>query len=239
MENKYIISLLAFFILAAVASTVKIWRTKDPALTKEVVAKYLVYLAIVSAMSYIIMEDNFLVSLATILLITIWSGVEFYSAVRNLATGWLWLTGFMVVATSAIMVFTKLNPQILLPTYLFVVIFDGMSQTGGQLLGRRPLAPAVSPNKTWEGLIIGALCASGALIYVSGSNLESEVPYCAIFAVLALAGDLTCSKVKRLAGIKDFGKILPGHGGMLDRFDSFLTVLLYFTIVSVYNYVVK
>lgn len=239
MENRYIISLLIFFVVAAIASTVKILRSRNKAFAREIVTKYTVYLVIVAAMSYVIMSGNFMLGLAAILVITAWSGIEFYSAVKNLQAGWLWLTGYMAVAASAIMVFTKLHYTLLLITYLFVVVFDGMSQTGGQLFGKRKLAPEISPNKTWGGLAAGILSASVALIYVSSATLETGIQYCVIFTILALAGDLAGSKVKRLAGIKDFGKALPGHGGVLDRFDSFLTVLLYFTAVSIYSYVVK
>lgn len=239
MENRYITSLIAFFALAAIASAVKIFRTGDKAFARELITKYIVYSAIVALMSYVIMADNFTISLAAILVITVISGIELYAAVKNLPAGWLWLIGYMAVAASAIMVFTKLHYTLLLMAYLFVVVFDGMSQTGGQLFGKRKLAPDLSPNKTWEGLISGILFASAALAFTSSATIGTAIQYCIIFSVLALAGDLAGSKIKRLAGLKDFGKTLPGHGGVLDRFDSFLVVLLYFTIVSIYSYAVK
>jgi phosphatidate cytidylyltransferase len=109
--------------------------------------------------------------------------------------------------------------------YLIVALFDGFSQVSGQWLGRHQLSRRISPSKTIEGTIGGALAALlGALIlrglvpFGPGSSLAVA----SAIVVAALAGDLSASWVKRATGIKDFGHVLPGHGGILDRFDSLL-----------------
>jgi phosphatidate cytidylyltransferase len=109
--------------------------------------------------------------------------------------------------------------------YLVVASFDGFSQVAGQALGRHPLAPRVSPNKTVEGLMGGLLAA--ALFGLAGRALlpAPAVTALALGAALgaaALAGDLGSSWVKRQAGLKDYATTLPGQGGFLDRFNSFM-----------------
>ncbi len=109
--------------------------------------------------------------------------------------------------------------------YLVVAAADGFAQVVGQLVGRHRLAPRVSPAKTIEGAVGGVL---GAVIvsWMLRDLLELSVPaaggLAAAIAVTGLAGDLSASWVKRRAGLKDFGTVLPGQGGVLDRFDSFL-----------------
>lgn len=97
----------------------------------------------------------------------------------------------------------------------------------GSLWGRRPLWPAVSPKKTWEGAIGGTLLAVLAAVLLAGPLLDGARPaqaavlgLCA--AIAAQIGDLFESRLKRKAGIKDSGALLPGHGGILDRLDSLL-----------------
>ena len=110
-------------------------------------------------------------------------------------------------------------------------INDTMAYIVGSLIGRTSLTP-VSPKKTWEGTIGGIILAIGAM-WLLGWALRDE-PAVGLFpppvwlVVAALAsvtgtfGDLLESKLKRMAGVKDSGHILPGHGGFLDRFDSLL-----------------
>ncbi|MDX2063012.1 MAG: phosphatidate cytidylyltransferase [Bacteroidia bacterium] len=99
---------------------------------------------------------------------------------------------------------------------------------GGKTFGRRPLLPSVSPNKTWEGAFCGAL---GALVLATcWVVMGPSVPFswyaiAALVAVLSPVGDLVESQLKRSAGLKDSGRLLPGHGGFLDRFDGFLLTL--------------
>jgi phosphatidate cytidylyltransferase len=109
--------------------------------------------------------------------------------------------------------------------YLLVAVFDGFSQVVGQLVGRRKLAPAISPGKTVEGAIGGLVAA--VTVGVVFRDLVWPDPADALFLAVVisatgLCGDLAASMVKRRAGIKDFGNALPGQGGVLDRFDSFL-----------------
>ena len=95
----------------------------------------------------------------------------------------------------------------------------------GRLLGGPKLAPRISPNKTWAGLLGGVVCAAlwgaawGAL---TGAGMAGAIVISAITAVVAQAGDLGVSAVKRRFGVKDASRLIPGHGGMLDRVDGFL-----------------
>lgn len=114
--------------------------------------------------------------------------------------------------------------------FLFVVTatFDGFSQVVGQWLGRRKLVPRLSPGKTVEGLLGGLVAAAIVAVPVRGL-LPAPVAWAAGIGVAvglaALAGDLAASWVKRRAGIKDYSALLPGQGGVLDRFDSLLGAL--------------
>ncbi|HEV2113021.1 MAG TPA: phosphatidate cytidylyltransferase, partial [Terriglobales bacterium] len=109
--------------------------------------------------------------------------------------------------------------------WLVVCAFDGFSQVSGQLLGRHRLAPAISPGKTIEGSAGGLLFAMGmALVLrpVTGLSVLQSLVACCFVVSVALTGDLLASLIKRRSNIKDFSNLLPGHGGILDRFDSFL-----------------
>ncbi len=110
----------------------------------------------------------------------------------------------------------------------------------GSWLGRHHLAPKVSPNKTWEGLIGGAVVAIALSAAVTGQVHPWTVPKAALLglvvAVVAPIGDLCESLIKRDLGLKDMGSILPGHGGVLDRVDALLFVLpATFYLVRVLN----
>ncbi len=116
--------------------------------------------------------------------------------------------------------------------YVFVVVWatDVGAYMIGRKIGRHKLWPAISPNKTWEGSIGALICALVfASLYVMAIPTTLSKPKL-ISAVIFLSiagqiGDLVESAYKRHYGVKDSGKILPGHGGILDRFDSLLFVL--------------
>ena len=102
---------------------------------------------------------------------------------------------------------------------------DCMALVGGEYLGVHKMAPVVSPNKTWEGAIIGGLSAAvaGMLIsWIMGWRFGMCVGTAFIASCFGQVGDLTASVFKRMAGIKDYGHLMPGHGGIMDKMDSIL-----------------
>jgi phosphatidate cytidylyltransferase len=114
--------------------------------------------------------------------------------------------------------------------YIYVVVagFDGFSQATGQLLGRHKLVPNISPGKTFEGAAGGILGGLGTAILarsVIGESSPASLQVGLLICLGGLAGDLAASWLKRCARIKDYGRVLPQHGGILDRFDSLLPAL--------------
>ncbi len=106
------------------------------------------------------------------------------------------------------------------------VASDVGGYAAGVLGGRHPMAPSISPKKSWEGFIgsMVAGTAAGALTmtYLLGGQLWQGVLFGAAIAVTATGGDLVESLIKRDLGVKDMGALLPGHGGLMDRLDSLL-----------------
>ena len=122
------------------------------------------------------------------------------------------------------------NHGLALLLWIFIVTWatDIGAFFAGRAFGRRKLAPAISPNKTWAGLYGGmaaaAVCA-GAWVLFSGLS-PILILLAPVFAVAAQAGDLFESWMKRRANVKDSGNWLPGHGGLLDRLDGLVPVAL-------------
>lgn len=97
----------------------------------------------------------------------------------------------------------------------------------GKAIGKHKFSPIISPNKTWEGFFGGIIVATLALviIYLFAPALDKKVLIIApIISIFATIGDLFQSMLKRMAGVKDSGNIMPGHGGVFDRIDSWLSV---------------
>ncbi len=133
--------------------------------------------------------------------------------------------GYLLVAAGAVAFAWFFVAETAIFIFLVVCTFDGFSQVTGQLIGRHLLAPAISPGKTIEGSLGGLLFAIVIAILLRpllGSAMLPTVVSACFIATAALAGDLLASLIKRRSGIKDFSNLLPGHGGILDRFDSFL-----------------
>lgn len=118
------------------------------------------------------------------------------------------------------------NPTFLIAFFSLLWLYDTFAYLVGLTLGRTPLVPYVSPRKTWEGFWGGTLAvvlsAFAGNHFFSFMTLTDWLVMAFIIIFFGTFGDLVESLLKRSAHIKDSGKILPGHGGMLDRFDSFL-----------------
>lgn len=122
-----------------------------------------------------------------------------------------------------------------LAIYIFIWASDTGAYLCGSLLGRHRLFPRISPKKSWEGSIGGALLTVGAAVAVAHfygfMNVWQWIGMALVVVVFGTYGDLTESMIKRHLGIKDSGNILPGHGGLLDRLDS-----MFFAIPAVIVY---
>lgn len=125
------------------------------------------------------------------------------------------------------------------PVFPLVIIYtiwinDTLAYLVGSLIGKTPLT-SISPKKTWEGTLGGIILATGiaGLLSVYVFHLNRILPSIHWFIIPAIAasagtaGDLLESKLKRMAGVKDSGSFMPGHGGFLDRFDSMLVAILF------------
>jgi phosphatidate cytidylyltransferase len=128
----------------------------------------------------------------------------------------------------------------LLAAVITTVAADVVALLVGSAMGRHPLAPSISPNKSWEGLIGGALAAilSAVIVvhFIHPWTVSKALIFGVVVAVVAPLGDLSQSLIKRQLGLKDMGRILPGHGGFLDRVDGLLFVLpaTYFVVKALH-----
>lgn len=131
----------------------------------------------------------------------------------------------------------RLNTPVYFPLlqYIFLSVFahDIGAYCIGKLFGKTLLAPTISPKKSWEGFI-GGLCSTVGMVfciahwYHASLSTASLITLSLVIACCATLGDLFESYLKRKAHIKDAGTLLPGHGGLLDRFDSIIAVSILF-----------
>ena len=115
------------------------------------------------------------------------------------------------------------NTKLLIFLVLVVELSDVLQYTFGKLFGRRKIAPVVSPNKTWEGFAGGILFATGigtALWWATPFSPAAAAGMSLVVTLAGFAGGLILSAIKRDRGVKDYGTLIAGHGGMLDRIDS-------------------
>jgi phosphatidate cytidylyltransferase len=129
----------------------------------------------------------------------------------------------------------ELGKYIALTLIFSIWINDTMAYIVGSFIGKTPFSK-ISPKKTWEGTVGGAILCVIAMAFIGhalGLSYVDAAFIAGIAAVTGTVGDLFESKLKRLAGVKDSGSFMPGHGGFLDRFDSLL-----FAAIAVWIYVV-
>lgn len=149
---------------------------------------------------------------------------------------WRWLVAGLVLLPAfslgtLLIAESPVGRGLLLYALFLVFAADTGAYFSGRAFGRRRLAPAVSGGKTWEGLIGGLVCVTAftvvaaLVLEVPQERLPLWIAIALAAAVLSVAGDLFISVLKREAGVKDSGRLLPGHGGLLDRLDSLLAAL--------------
>lgn len=146
----------------------------------------------------------------------------------SLFTGIYAPLGFMMVIALREMGVDSEGFWLTLSLFLMIWGNDIFAYFGGKSFGKRPLAPNISPKKTWEGFWSGFIGAAIGLFIAAELSGNFPIPYEAfigaviIVSITGPAGDLLESKLKRVAGVKDSSNLLPGHGGFFDRFDSLI-----------------
>ena len=129
------------------------------------------------------------------------------------------------------------SPNYLLVSYFGVIVFDAFSQISGQLFGKTKLT-SISPNKTVEGLIGGIAMTMTTLLiiqWITGDNwpvIGNVLLFSSLLCLTSFSGDILASWYKRICGVKDFSNLLPGQGGVLDRYDSLMATGFVFFIIN-------
>ena len=117
------------------------------------------------------------------------------------------------------------NPNLILFVFVLTWTFDTFAYLIGVRFGKHKIMPSISPKKTWEGFLGGCIftiiLAYFSYIYFNFENITTPLIISIILPITATLGDFIESYYKREAGVKDSGKIIPGHGGILDRMDAF------------------
>jgi len=147
----------------------------------------------------------------------------------------VWGLFYIALPYTVTLALLMVEPRLILFLFILIWVNDTFAYLTGKYTGRHKLWPKISPKKTWEGLIGGILAVllllyaalrwepfNRLFYFLNGSQYRHLVPLLILVALLAVAGDLFESWLKRRAGVKDSGNIMPGHGGILDRLDSYL-----------------
>ncbi len=190
--------------------------------------------------------------IATFILVMFAAFLGYYKAMKYEKLSFMiFVSGFIAVAMSTLLYIHSIGGRhglfYLILTLCGAWLADSGAYFAGTFFGKHKLCPNISPKKTVEGLI-GGVITNGLIFIIIGFVYTKIVSadiclnYILLFvlgmlcALIGLLGDLTASLLKRQTGIKDYGNIMPGHGGVMDRFDSVLFVAPFMTIaLSIFN----
>ena len=200
--------------------------------------KYFIYFLIANLLfGSVMINANYFHYLSIIIV-----SISFFEIIRltfitgKLKTGLLSVI-FLAVLSFPFLGFSLLDRQLLIIVLFIVNIFDGFSQLTGQLLGKIKILSLVSPKKTAEGLIGGYLVSILSSILIFKMLNKGFLPALCIgfgISTFAFLGDLSASYIKRKFDVKDYSRLLPGHGGILDRFDSLIFSGSFIYIIKTY-----
>lgn len=141
---------------------------------------------------------------------------------------------FLGVSFSLLIIIRNISLNYIIYLFLISIMTDTYAYIVGRLIGSHKLLESISPNKTWEGMIAGTFFGVfiPTLYYVTAIDMNASYLFIIVMtlflSILGQFGDLVFSAIKRYFKTKDFSNIMPGHGGILDRFDSIIFVILGF-----------
>jgi phosphatidate cytidylyltransferase len=187
----------------------------------------------VISLEYAVSFPTLLIPLMLLFIPTVFYNKDDYSAHDALyLLSWIYFIGVFI---RLVIIIRALNIYVLLYLLSITIFTDTFAYLIGSLIGKHKMAPVISPKKSWEGFF-GGLIGGSTIAMIIYSNLVYSFSLklfiiTIILSVVGQLGDLFFSKVKRENEIKDFSNLIPGHGGMLDRIDSIMFVIIFYTIL--------
>jgi phosphatidate cytidylyltransferase len=226
IRTMYIIVLI-YFLLGFIAFYF-INRKKEPLQARKSWIKTITYFFIINLVFFSIVINPIVFRYLAVIVI-IAGFLELFKLFREsgykMKNIFMFSTIIFTVFSFGFFVFSGMEKGLILFTFMILSIFDSFSQITGELLGRKKLFPKISPQKTVEGLIGGAIVAilSALLLksLISAPSFKAMLMAAGV-VIFAFIGDISKSYYKRKYNVKDFSNLIPENGGFLDRFDSLI-----------------
>jgi phosphatidate cytidylyltransferase len=234
--------ILIYFVLGGIGFYL-INRRKAPEIARSSYTKFVVYFFIINIIFFSIVLNPVIFRYLSVLIIGV-GLIELFRLFHQSKYNHKWFYFFSLliygILSTGFLLFGTLQKELILFSFIVLSIFDSFSQISGQLWGRKKPFPQISPSKTLGGFIGGGLIAIGSAFLLNslflGSGLKLLILTLGI-VLFTFAGDLAASFYKRKFNVKDYSKLIPGHGGFLDRFDSLIAVGAWVAfIVYVFNF---
>ena len=228
--------IISYMLLAAMGMAIAN-RKVNARIKKERWVKYFFYILITSVVITFIIVKVFYILAAVIIILGLVEIIRAIKRKKNIDS-FIVVTIYLIISVGLLGFSLQYPYQFQLSIYLQVLSFDAFSQITGQLLGRHSLLPHISPSKTIEGLVGGIIfCFLASLLTTRWLNIAVSLSFVIglVTALTAFTGDISASYLKRKAEIKDYGKLLPGQGGILDRFDSLLMTGCCYFLLALFN----
>ena len=225
----YILGIYAMFVLVSLILLLSIYE-----LAKNYKVRYPTPLAVVVIGCYLLMVyfESYLIYFIPAFLLQV--GLTFAGTLNMIRNPcYVYFLGVMSLAISSasLVALYSMNPDAIVFLIAMLAFNDVTGYFAGRKFGKTRIFKILSPNKTLEGyigglggLLVGLILFHTIIPVLAGTSLLQNFILFTTMFIFGNAGDLLFSKIKRSVGIKDFSKLLPGHGGILDRFDSALTV---------------
>ncbi|SHK11479.1 phosphatidate cytidylyltransferase [Tangfeifania diversioriginum] len=227
MEQLIYSIILGYFVLGGIGFCL-INRKKERDVARKSYTKFGVYFIIINILFFSITIQSVIFSYLAILIVAVGSfELSRLFVAAKFQHKLFFVLSLLVyfILSAGFIVFSRADRNLILLTFLVLSIFDSFSQITGQLFGKTKIMPAVSPNKTWGGVVGGTIIAliSAFLLKNLFQGTNSELFLLAFGTVFfAFVGDILASLYKRKFQVKDYSNWIPGHGGFLDRFDSLI-----------------
>lgn len=230
--------IIGYLLLGAIGMAIAN-KKAAPSVQRERWLKYFTYILITSIVLFFIFQQYFYVLALLIVILGLAEIIRASWKKKNISPV-IVLMIYSIISAGLIGFALEYSYQFQAAIYFQVLSFDAFSQITGQLFGQRSIVPKISPSKTIEGFAGGIVfCMLASLVTINWLHIPASLALLTGFftAIISFAGDILASYLKRRAAIKDYSKLLPGQGGILDRFDSlFMTGCCYY-ILALANFI--